>query len=323
MQTLMVTFPKLRLHKKTKAFLVCLVAIAIVSAAIVFFSQVNVAVLNPKGEIADKQRSLMLFTLLLSAIVVVPVFALLGIIAWKYREGNTKAHYRPNWDSNRLLETIWWGIPCAIILVLGIVTWQSSHELDPYKALNSSVPPINVQVVALQWKWLFIYPDLRVASVNYLAIPEHTPINFTVTADAPMNSFWIPSLGGQVYAMSGMSTQLHLMADTTGDFKGSSANISGTGFAQMAFMTHASTQADFSSWVQKAQAASGLDMTVYTKLAQPSTTTPASYSLKDVWLYDKILMKYMAPMSTTQKSVTTDTSVASQAMNIPNTGGVK
>lgn len=321
----MVTFPRMRLGTKTKVLFVCLVLIGLITAAMIYFSHVDVAVLNPKGEIADKQRNLIVFTLALSAVVVIPVFALLGMFAWRYREGNTKAHYRPNLDNNILLEAIWWGVPCAIILVLGIVTWQSSHELDPYKALNSSVKPVNVQVVALQWKWLFIYPDLHVASVNYLALPEHTPIDFTITADAPMNSFWIPSLGGQVYAMSGMSTQLHLMADTTGNYRGSSANISGAGFADMAFTAHSGTQGDFNAWVQKTQNAQGLDKTVYDQLARPGTNvTPISYALKDPWLYDKILMKYMTPTSVVQDSTHTSASGMTQMMrDMPDMEGMK
>jgi cytochrome o ubiquinol oxidase subunit 2 len=185
----------------------------------------------------------------------------------------------------------------VIIVILGVVTWQSSHELDPYKDLDSSVAPVNVQVVALQWKWLFIYPDQQIATVNELIIPEKTPINFTITSDAPMNSFWIPSLGSQVYAMSGMSTELRLMADKTGEYRGSSANISGTGFADMNFMAKSRTKADFDAWVQQTKHLdTGLDEATYKTLAEPDVKErPLYYSLKDVDLYDKIIMKYMMP----------------------------
>lgn len=257
-------------------------------------------VLNPQGEIAAKQRDIIIFTLMLSAVVVIPVFTLLGVFAWKYREGNQEAVYRPNWDSNNVLEAVWWGIPCAIILILGIVTWRTSHELDPYRALDSSVKPLNVQVVSLQWKWLFIYPDQHIASVNLLEIPEKTPINFKITSDAPMNSFWIPSLGSQVYAMSGMSTQLHLMADTTGDFRGSSANISGKGFADMAFTARSASRENFDAWVQSAKnSGSGLHKSTYDKLAKPGVEKQSHfYRLDDAGLYDKIILKYMAHGST-------------------------
>jgi cytochrome o ubiquinol oxidase subunit 2 len=315
--------------KRIKIALLALLAVALIVVAVLFFRSVDVAVLNPQGEIADKQRNLIFFTLFLSAIVVIPVFILLAVFAWKYREGNHKARYRPNWDSNKLLESIWWGIPCVIILILGVVTWHTSHELDPYKALNSNVKPINVQVVALQWKWLFIYPDLHIASVNLLQFPEKTPIDFTLTADAPMNSFWVPSLGGQVYAMSGMSTQLHLSADTTGDYHGSSANISGKGFADMTFIARSTTKTDFDAWVQRiAHSAGTMSMTEYSKLAQPGTNKePVFYSLADRNLYDEIIMKYMSPMPSNQNVKDTPThnessSEHSDMMDMPGMEGM-
>jgi cytochrome o ubiquinol oxidase subunit 2 len=287
------------MNKKIKVAIFALLVAGVVTMAVLFFRSVDVPVFDPKGQIADRQRDLIIFTLILSAVVVIPVFTLLGIFAWKFREGSKNATYRPNWDNNRLLETIWWGIPCVIILVLGVVTWQTSHELDPYKSLTSNVKPVNIQVVALQWKWLFIYPDQHVASVNLLELPEKTPINFKVTADAPMNSFWIPSLGGQVYAMSGMSTQLHLMADTTGDYKGSSANISGKGFSDMAFTAYSVTKSDFDAWVHKTRkTGAALDKTAYDTLAQPAVEAkPLYYNLEDANLYNEIIMKYMAPQA--------------------------
>ncbi|MNH50032.1 Cytochrome bo(3) ubiquinol oxidase subunit 2 precursor [compost metagenome] len=258
---------------------------------------INIDVLNPQGEIARKEHQLIVFTLLLSLVVVIPVFVMLIVFSLRYREGNKRAAYRPNWEGNRLLEAIWWGIPCVIIVILGIVTWQSSHELDPYKDLDSSVTPVNVQVVALQWKWLFIYPEQQVATVNELIIPEKTPINFTITSDAPMNSFWIPSLGSQVYAMSGMSTKLRLIADRIGEYRGSSANISGEGFADMNFMAKSRSKTDFDAWVQQTKSLdTGLDEEVYKTLAEPGVQErPLYYSLKDKDLYDKIIMKYMMP----------------------------
>lgn len=280
-----------------KIILMLFIAGAIVAGATLLLKGVNIDVLNPQGEIAIKEYRLIIFTLLLSAIVVIPVFVMLVVFSLRYREGNKKAAYRPNWGGNRFLEAIWWGIPCVIIVILGVVTWQSSHELDPYKDLDSSVAPINIQVVSLQWKWLFIYPDQQVASVNELIIPEKTPINFTITSDAPMNSFWIPSLGSQVYAMSGMSTELRLIADKTGEYRGSSANISGTGFADMNFMAKSRSKAGFDTWVQQTKSlTNGLDETTYATLAQPSVEKqPRYYALKDDSLYDKIVMKYMMP----------------------------
>jgi cytochrome o ubiquinol oxidase subunit 2 len=272
--------------------------VVVFTGLLIFLSQNgNLAVLDPKGIIADKERHLIIFASLLGLLVVVPVFVMLFTIAWKYRAGNTKAIYAPEWDGSRRLETLWWGIPILIIVVLGFVTVKATHELDPYRPIASNVPPVTVQVVALQWKWLFIYPDQKVASVNALYLPEKTPINFTITGDAPMNSFWIPSLGGQVYAMSGMSTQLHLMADQSGDYNGSSANVSGHGFAAMKFVAHVTPKTEFDSWVSATQhTANGLGWDAYTQLAQPSTDNPvASYKLQQADLYDKIIMKYMTP----------------------------
>lgn len=280
-----------------------------------FLRDANFAVLNPKGWVASQQKDLIIFTLLLSAIVVIPVFALTFMIAWKYRAGNTKAKYTPDWDKNALIETIWWGIPCAIILVLGIITWQTSHSLDPYKPLNSEVKPLNVQVVALEWKWLFIYPDQGVASVNLLEIPEDTPINFTITSDAPMNSFWIPSLGGQVYAMSGMSTKLHLIASEPGDYRGSSANISGEGFSKMAFTARAAAQTDFNAWVKNVKKENHhLTAQKYDELAKPAVAgSPSFYVLKAPGLYDKIVMKYMAPEHMSDESTAADEAASKPA----------
>lgn len=258
----------------------------------------NFDVLNPQGEIARRQRNLLLFTVGLSLIVIIPVFAMLGIFAWKFRESNPKKQvYKPDWDSNNALEVIWWGVPIAIISVLAVVTWVSSHQLDPYKKLESEVKPLEVQVVALQWKWLFIYPEQDIASVNQLNIPEKTPINFTITSDAPMNSFWIPSLGGQVYAMSGMSTKLHLIADGVGEYSGSSANISGTGFADMQFKVYSQSRQDFDSWVKSIHESSeGLDQKRYDELAEPSSLKqPKFFRLEAENLYDTIVMKYMMP----------------------------
>lgn len=273
-------------------------AILLVTLAFALLPGHNMDIMNPQGVIADRQRELLIFTVLLSMVVIVPVFVLLFVISWKYRQGNKKpGKYTPDWDSNKKLEVIWWGIPCAIILILGVITWRTSHELDPYKPLTSATKPVTVQVVALQWKWLFIYPEQHVASVNFLQIPEKTPVNFKITADAPMNSFWIPSLGGQVYAMSGMSTQLHLMADRTGDYDGSSANISGEGFAKMRFTARASSPSDFDAWVANIkQHSKGLTAQGYDKLAAPDVVAkPATYTLQEPDLYDKIVAKYMAP----------------------------
>lgn len=270
---------------------------ALIVGAFLFFRHLDIAVLAPAGVVAAKERDLMIAATLLTLIVVIPVFVLLIYIIYTYREGNTEAKYEPEW-TNRNLEFVWWGIPFAIITALGVIIWQSSHSLDPYKPLASDVKPLTVQVVALQWKWLFIYPEQNIATVNYVEFPEDRPVNFQITSDAPMNSFWIPKLGGQIYAMSGMNTALSLMADEPGVYQGSSANLSGKGFAGMKFDAKAVTAADFDAWVASVrQSPQALDRAGYLKLAAPSENVPPTdYSSTEFALYDKIIASYMAPL---------------------------
>jgi cytochrome o ubiquinol oxidase subunit 2 len=257
----------------------------------------NIAVLDPKGIIAHQERSLMITAILLMLIVVIPVFVLTAMFAYKYRAGNKSAKYAPNWDHNLKTELMMWGIPAAIILVLAVITWKSTHQLDPFKPLTSNIQPLTIQVVALQWKWLFIYPSLNIATVNFVQFPKSTPINFRLTADAPMNSFWIPQLGGQMYAMPGMSTQLHLEASAPGEFAGSAAEISGRGFSGMKFVAKSSTQNDFDNWVQLVkQTRNTLSVGEYINLAKPSSDNPVSYySSAQNNLFDSVIMKYIMP----------------------------
>lgn len=255
---------------------------------------VSMPVVDTRGEIADAQRDLLYFSVLVMSIVIIPVFILIFFISWRYRESNKKATYKPTWASNRWLETIWWGVPVLIIIVLSVMTWQSSHSLDPYRPLTSDKQAINVQVVALQWKWLFIYPEENVASVGEFAMPVNTPVNFQITSDAPMNSFWIPQLGGQIYAMSGMSTKLHLSAREPGDYRGSSANLSGEGHASMTFIAKARTDAEYTQWLANARENGDvLDEAVYEQLRLPETQTEVSYfRLASPKLYDSIVDRY-------------------------------
>lgn len=276
-------------------------AILVVAVAAAFWALIknySFDVLQPAGAVADEQLGLIVFASLLSLIVIIPVFAMTFYIVWKYRVTNPHAGvYKPTWSSSKIAELIWWGIPIILILILGVTIFVSSHRLDPYRERTGNVPPLKVQVIALEWRWLFIYPEQGVASLNYLHVPVDRPINFQITADAPMNSFWIPKLGGQVYAMSGMSTKLHLEAHTQGDFTGKSANISGEGYSGMTFRTHVSDQSEFDSWVKQAST-SGSVLTIdeYEKIAEPSTEkTEASYRLQATKLYDTVIMKYMMP----------------------------
>jgi cytochrome o ubiquinol oxidase subunit 2 len=200
----------------------------------------------------------------------------------------------PKWAHSTPIEIVVWLVPSLIILYLAILTWNSTHALDPYKPLQSSVKPINVEVVALDWKWLFIYPDLGIASVNQLEFPVGTPVNFRITSDSVMNSFFIPQLGGQIYAMAGMQTQLHLMANEAGNYAGESANFSGDGFSDMKFRAIAASGADFDTWVKQVRAASkDLDADVYHGVAAPSEKVPVQFfSHVDPALFNNIIAKY-------------------------------
>ncbi len=281
---------------RRKLLLFC-VGAAVIAGVIGFAAgQGDMSVLNTAGTIGDQQRDLLVWVTVLMLLIVVPVFLLTGHIVWKYRADNHRATYSPEWDGNRRLEAIWWGFPTAIILVLSVVIWQTSHSLDPFRPIAASAAssqPITIQVVALQWKWLFIYPQQNMATVNYVAFPEDTPVNFEITADAPMNSFWIPRLGGQVYAMSGMRTNLHLAANEPGVFRGSSANLSGAGFAGMNFKAVSMTQSDFERWTrQVGSEPQELSRTAYDELRQPGKSDEQYYGSTTAGLQATIISKY-------------------------------
>ncbi len=284
------------MKQKLKLLVLFLFPILLISWMLYYAGGQNIDILNSKGEIANHQRNILIFTALLSLIVIIPVFTMLGLFVWRYRESNKKATYRPDWGHNNLLEVIWWGIPILIIVVLSVVTWKTSHSLDPWRPLDSEKEPVRVQVVALQWKWLFIYPDHNIATINYFRMPVDTPVNFEIAADAPMNSFWIPSLGGQIYAMNGMITKLHLQADEPGQYDGVSANISGEGFADMKFIAEATSQNEFDHWIHniKNENSENLSIANYTELALPSSEIIISkYGSADPELFNYIVMKYM------------------------------
>jgi cytochrome o ubiquinol oxidase subunit 2 len=216
----------------------------------------------------------------------------------RYRESNKKhVSYTPDWDSSRKIETLWWLFPTILIAILSVITWRSTEKLTPSRPIASSNPTMLIQVVALDWKWLFLYPDQHIATVNSVTIPKNTPVDFVITADAPMNSFWIPQLGGQIYAMAGMTTQLNLLASQTGNFRGLSANISGDGFSSMDFMAHAKTQQSFDAWVRSAQQnQTDLTMASYNHLVKPSEhVAPFQFGSFTPGLFDTVIMKYMAP----------------------------
>lgn len=270
--------------------------------------------LQTRGEIAHRERDLLLFATGLALLVLIPVYAMLFLFAWRYRQGHRR-EYKPDWDSNKTYEVIWWGIPIVIILVLGVVTWITSHSLDPYKPLTSHKKPLQVQVIAMEWKWLFLYPDYNVASVNEVAFPVDTPVEFTITSDGAMNSFWVPQLAGQIYAMSGMSTKLHVSADRVGDYKGLSSNVSGPGFSDMKFTARAVSEAEFRQWLARTRTTGrALDRSTYDQLRAKSVNNTVSYySGLDGGLYDRIVMSYGdGPVARPNEVKTTDEKASSQ-----------
>lgn len=254
-----------------------------------------IPVLFPSGAIGWEQIRLLWIIQGLMLIVIIPVFILTFYFSWKYRAGQTREKYDPHMVDHKGLEVIWWGVPLLLVAVIGYLTVVKTYELDPFKPIASENESLIVEVVATQWNWLFIYPEQGIASLNYLAVPKEVPIRFKITSDAPMNAFWIPELGGMIYAMPNMLTELHLIADKEGTYLGRSANISGEGFAGMQFPCVAQSKEAFKIWVEKAKSQkSELDFARYNELARPQSNTPAvQYTVQDADLFHKILHKFM------------------------------
>jgi cytochrome o ubiquinol oxidase subunit II len=256
----------------------------------------HLELLNPKGAIGAQEKDLILIALGLMLLVVIPVMVLTVYFAWRYRETNIKATYAPKWAHSTRIEVVVWSIPCVIVAFLAVLIWRTTHSLDPYRPLESDVAAVNVEVVALNWKWLFIYPDYGIATVNHLAIPAGTPINFRLTSESMMNSFFIPQLGSQIYAMAGMQTRLHLIADEPGTYAGRSSAFSGPGFSDMHFATVAMPREQFDAWIRQAKnAPATLDKATYRSLEQPSIKVLATtYASVVPGLFDSIVDRFMA-----------------------------
>jgi cytochrome o ubiquinol oxidase subunit 2 len=248
-------------------------------------------VLHPDGPIASAERTILFDSLgIMLAIVVPTILATLGV-AWWFRASNSRAHYWPDWEFSGRVELMVWSVPAMTVLLLGGIGWVGAHDLDPRKPIPSSATPITIDVVSLDWKWLFIYPDQGVASVNRLTIPTDTPIRFHLTSAGVMNSFFIPQLGSQIYTMVGMESQLELLADKTGTYAGLSAQFSGDGFADMRFAVDAVPPDQFSAWVAKTHGTGPkLDQKTYDDLARPSrAVAPISYGGVEPGLFQTIL----------------------------------
>jgi cytochrome o ubiquinol oxidase subunit 2 len=261
----------------------------------------NTVLMNPSGDIANQQGRLIVVSTVLMLIIIIPVIGLTVFFAWRYRQSNKEATYSPDWDHSTQLELAIWAAPLLIIIALGAITWISTHTLDPYqplrridaqRAVPAETKPLVVEVVALDWKWLFIYPEQGIATVNELAAPVDRPISFKITASSVMNSFFIPALAGQIYAMPGMETKLHAVINAPGEFEGFSANYSGAGFSGLRFKFHGLSNRDFDQWVQKVKAGKEGELTRegYQKLEVPSEREPVRhYASVPSDLYDAIL----------------------------------
>ena len=265
--------------------------LAIALIAVATLGGCSEGVLDPKGPIADAERQIMFNALgIMLAIVIPTIIATLGVAFW-FRSSNRGARYLPDFQYSGRLELLVWSIPVMTVFLVGGVAWVGAYDLDPPKPIASDVRPVRVQVVSLDWKWLFIYPEQGIASVNQLSIPTGTPVSFELTSSGVMNSFWVPQLGGQIYTMAGMITRLHLQADHPGTYRGLSANFSGEGFADMRFNVDALPTESFAQWVDATRNAGPLlGAQAYADLAKPSSAvSPFTYRAVAPNLFDGIL----------------------------------
>ena len=238
----------------------------------------HMPLLDPKGPIGDAQLQLIIITFGLMLIVVVPVFVMVFWFARKYRASNTKATYAPKWRYSARIDGVIWLVPVAIVIILAYFTWTGTFRLDPYKPIASVREPLTIEVVSLDWKWLFIYPEQGIAVVNQLVFPANVPLSFRLTSDSVMTSFFIPRLGSQMYAMAGMQTRLNLMADEPGVYTGHNQEFSGRGYADMHFRAIATTPGDFQAWIEKArQSPDILDADRFAQLRKPTTGNPVTF----------------------------------------------
>jgi len=254
----------------------------------------NLELFNPMGSIAEQEMQLILVCTGLMLLVVIPVIILTLYFAWHYRESNKKATYAPTWSHSTAIEVVVWTIPCLIVVVLGVLIWKSTHALDPYRPIASDKPALRVEVVSLNWKWLFIYPDHNVATVNELVMPVNTPVAFKLTSESMMNAFFVPQLGSMVYTMPAMQTRLHLIGHTPGTYAGMSSAYSGSGFSDMKFDARVMTEADFTQWLAQSRGtAQHLDQARLAELEKPTHGAPMQrFASVDTGLFDSILRRY-------------------------------
>ncbi|WP_201769419.1 ubiquinol oxidase subunit II [Paracoccus aminophilus] len=272
---------------------------------VIFLSACKTDVLAPAGDVALQQRDILIIATLLMLIIIIPVMIMICWFAWRYRASNTRAAYRPNWDHSTKLELAIWGFPVLIIVALGALTWVSTHLTDPYRPLGrisaerplDGQKPLEVEVVALDWKWLFIYPEQGVASVNELALPVDRPVRFRLTASSVMNAFYLPTMAGMIYAMPGMETTLNGVINEEGTYKGIASHYSGAGFSGMHFQTHVYNAKGFDDWIETTRTGeSNLDRQEYLALERPSENVPPRrFATVDPQLYDRIVNLCVEP----------------------------
>lgn len=258
------------------------------AAAVLPLGACNAIVLDPSGDVAQQQAHYLLAATGLMLLIIVPVMVLTVFFAWKYRQSNSSATYEPDWSHSTKIEVVVWAAPLAIVLALGTITWIGTHKLDPWRPIDridASTPvtaatkPLDVEVVALNWKWLFIYPEQKIATVNELVVPVNRPVSFHITSSSMMNAFYVPTMAGMIYAMPGMETKLHAVMNKEGDSTGFSSNYSGSGFSGMRFAVHGVSDDKFAQWVDKVKAskAAPLDRSAYLQLEKPSEKEPVRY----------------------------------------------
>jgi cytochrome o ubiquinol oxidase subunit II len=265
--------------------------------ALIALAACEPGVLDPEGIVGTADKSILIDSLGIMLAIVIPTIAATLGCAWWFRASNKRAAYLPNFAYSGRLELIVWAIPLLVIMLLGGVAWVGSHDLDPAKKLASNTPPLEVQGVSLDWKWLFIYPGQRVASVNQLVVPAGVPIHFSLTSASVMNAFFIPRLGSMIYTMNGMTTQLNLLADAPGTYRGLSSHYSGDGFSDMHFDVRAVPPAEFATWIGTTRSTGpSLDMASYTDLAKQSlNVAPFTYRAADPALFQQIATQKLPP----------------------------
>jgi cytochrome o ubiquinol oxidase subunit II len=277
---------KLRMAGRLTTFVVCALAL----------SACKIGILEPQGPIGAAEKSILIDSIAIMLAIVAPTIVAIFGFAWWFRASNAKAQHLPEWAYSGRIELVVWAIPALVVMLLGGVAWIGAHDLDPAKPIASSQPPLEIQVVSLDWKWLFLYPEQKIATVNTLTIPAGVPVHFSLTSASVMNAFFIPQLGSMIYTMNGMTTRLNLQADAPGVFHGLSSHFSGDGFSDMNFEVHAVPAKDFSEWVQTtSKATATLDAGSYAELIKQSIkVAPANYRLDDPDLFQSIATQKIA-----------------------------